>query len=212
MNRLAQRLFDWMLNSQDTRSFAYGFRQQRLRLVIDAFKADPGMLVLDIGSHGGFFQQHWPYPGRVIGLDLIWRPELALRPGGAVIADVRALPFRNQSLTIFCNSVLEHIGPTAEQSKAAAEIERVGSKYFVQIPHRFFPVDPHYFTIPFFQLLPRRLQRRICRHIGVGYVPRGDFLELHYLSARRLADLFPAGRVLRERVLGWTKSLYVLKA
>lgn len=212
MNRLVQMIFDRALNAGVQRSWAHRFRQRRLRLIIEAFKPEPDMLVLDIGSHGGFFQQHWPYPDRVIGLDLVWRNEFVGRPGGAIIADVRALPFRDQSIVVLCNSVLEHIGPLEEQRKAAAEIGRVGYKYFVQIPHRFFPMDPHYFTIPFFQLLPPRLQRWICGHMSVGYIPRGDFLELHYLSPRQMAELFPAARVLHERLLGLSKSLYALKS
>jgi len=211
MNRLVQRIFDLTLNSSMPQSFAYRFRQRRLRLIVEAFKPEPDMLVLDIGSHGGFFQKHWPSPDRVIGLDLVWRHELAGRPGGGIIADVRALPFRDHTMVILCNSVLEHVGPLEEQRQAANEIGRVGQKYFVQIPHRFFPVDPHYFTIPFFQLLPLRLQRTICRRMSVGYIRRGDFLELNYLSVRQLAELFPAARILRERLLGLTKSLYALK-
>jgi hypothetical protein len=47
--------------------------------------------------------------------------------------------------------------------------------------------------------------------MSVGYIRRGDFLELNYLSVRQLAELFPAARILRERLLGLTKSLYALK-
>jgi Methyltransferase domain len=210
MNRMARKIFDLALNSSNPRSLAYRFRRRRLQLILEAIHPTPDRLVLDIGSHGGFFRDHWPYPDRVIGLDLIWRPELAGRPGGAVIADARALPFRDQSVVILCNSVLEHVGSLEEQRKAAEEIARVGQRYFVQIPYRFFPIDPHYFTVPFFQLLPESLQRAICRRSSVGYIRRGEYLELHYLSARQLAALFPAARILRERYFGLTKSLYAV--
>jgi hypothetical protein len=126
-----------------------------------------------------------------------------------VVADVRALPFKDRSADIICNSVLEHVGTFREQQQAAAEIARVGRKYFVQIPYKFFPIDPHYFTIPFFQLLPMAWQRWICCYVSVGFIPCGDFLEIHYLTVSQLEAIFPDSRILRERFCGLTKSLYV---
>jgi hypothetical protein len=128
-----------------------------------------------------------------------------------VLADVRALPFRSGSIDIIANSVLEHVGPLEEQARAAAEIRRAGKSYFVQIPYLYFPIDPHFFTIPYFQLLPERWQRWICRRVAVGFVPKGGFLPVHYLTAAQLSVLFPEARIVRERFLFFTKSLYAAK-
>lgn len=212
MNWLTRKIFDKFLNSAYPRSLAYRFRARRLKLMLDAFKPGPDSLVLDIGSYSSFFQEGWPHPERVVCLDVVFRSELAHRRCLSVIADVRALPFKDQSLDIICNSVLEHVGPLEEQQRAAAEITRVGRKFFVQIPYKFFPIDPHFFTIPYFQLLPQRCQRQICKLISVGYVARGDFLDLHYLTAAELAALFPGARIVKEKVLFLTKSLYALRA
>ena len=54
---------------------------------------------------------------------------------------------------VFSNSVIEHVETYENQRRMAAEIRRVGRRYFVQTPNRHFPLEPH-FLVPGFQLLP----------------------------------------------------------
>ena len=210
MNIWIRWIFDAFVDSSNPRSLAFRLRKRRLQVVLDILQPDGHTLVVDVGSYSAFFRQGWPYPDRVIGLDVVWREEFRQRDGLTVVADVRALPFKDRSVDILCNSVMEHVGPLKEQQQAASEIVRAGRKYFVQIPHKYFPIDPHYFTIPFFHFLPMAWQRWICRFAGVGFIPRGDFLEIHYLTVSQLQMLFPKARILRERFCGLTKSLYAI--
>jgi ubiquinone/menaquinone biosynthesis C-methylase UbiE len=145
--------------------------------------------------------------------------------GGAerwVAGDGRALPFRDGAFdVVFSNSVIEHVGDTASQSRFAAEAARVGRAYWVQTPNRWFPIEQHLLT-PFLHWLPQRRQRRLVHfnfwRLLVRATPgqRRYYVE-HYLgeirllSAAQLRELFPDAKITRERFLGWTKSLIAVR-
>ncbi len=211
MNVVVRAIFHHVFDSANPRSVAAQFRSRRLRLVIGELRPDPGSLVLDAGSDGSSFLRNWPDPGKVVSLDNRFRTGSAQRAGPALLADLRALPLKANSIDIVANSVLEHVGPLEEQKKAAAEIRRAGRSYFVQIPYLYFPIDPHYFTLPYFQLLPEKWQRRICRHVAVGFVPKSGYLPVHYLTVAEFTALFPDALILKERFLFLTKSLYAVR-
>jgi len=140
-----------------------------------------------------------------------------------VFADGLELPFRDKSFdVVFSNSVIEHVGDPWRQEQFAREIARVGVRYFVQTPNRWFPVEHHLLT-PLIHFLPRRWQRRLVNKFTIWEWiarPRPDqrsfFLE-HYLRDIRLLDsramrrLFPGARIVRERFLGLTKSLIAVR-
>jgi hypothetical protein len=136
-----------------------------------------------------------------------------------VAGDGRMLPFRDASFDIvFSNSVIEHVGDVESQRRFAAEVMRVGRAYWVQTPNRRFPVEQHLLT-PFIHWLPKPIQRAIVPRFNVWAMlvmttsDRRDFYIRHYLEDIRLlcvSDLrgfFPTARIIRERFLGWTKSL-----
>ncbi len=136
-----------------------------------------------------------------------------------VIGDGCSLPFRDQAFDIaFSNSVIEHVGDPRRQLRFAREIARVGRRYWVQTPNRSFPVEPHLLT-PFLHWLPARLQRWLAPRFTIWNLlvkpsrDRREFYIRHYLEDIRLLDaddmqkLFPGARVLRERLLGISKSL-----
>jgi SAM-dependent methyltransferase len=140
-----------------------------------------------------------------------------------IFADGLKLPFRDKSFdVVFSNSVIEHVGGRPSQEQFAREIARVGVRYFVQTPNRWFPVEHHLLT-PLIHFLPRGWQRRLVNRFTVWEWiarPRPDqrafFLE-HYLRDIRLLDsgamrrLFPGARIVRERFLGMTKSLIAVR-
>lgn len=140
-----------------------------------------------------------------------------------VAGDGRALPFRDGAFdVVFSNSVIEHVGDAASQRRFASEVARVGRAYWVQTPNRWFPVEQHLLT-PLLHWLPKRWQRWIVPRFTVWAAivrPAPDqraFYIQHYLNDVRLlsgpevAQLFPQARVIRERVLGWTKSLVAVR-
>jgi SAM-dependent methyltransferase len=139
-----------------------------------------------------------------------------------VSGDGCQLPFRDQSFEIvFSNSVIEHVGSPEQQRRFAAEVQRVGKRYWVQTPNRWFPVEQHLLT-PLVHWLPANLQRAwVTRWTVWDWVERAspdrrEFYIEHYLhdirllAASELATLFPDAEILRERKWGWTKSLIAM--
>lgn len=115
---------------------------------------------------------------------------------------------------VFSNAVLEHVGDFAQQQRMAREVRRVGKRYFVQTPNRYFPIEPHFFSIPYFQLLPFRVKVFLVRHFEIGWYPRlRDEHEareavrmVRLLSRRDLRRIFPGATLYGERLYGLTKS------
>ena len=140
-----------------------------------------------------------------------------------IFADGCQLPFRDKSFdVVFSNSVIEHLGDARKHEQYAQEIARVGVRYFVQTPNRWFPVEPH-LLMPLLHFLPRAWQRGLIGKFTIWEWiarPRADqrafYLE-HYLRDIQLLDgramqrLFPGARLVRERFLGLTKSLIAVR-
>jgi hypothetical protein len=141
----------------------------------------------------------------------------------AVGGDGCALPFRDQSFDIvFSNSVIEHVGSWEKQQRFAAEVTRVGRRYWVQTPNRYFPIETHLLT-PLLHLLPRSWQMQIAPRFTVWSVltsvsrEQREWYVRHFLNDIRLLDagqmarLFPSAKLIRERVCGFVKSLIAVR-
>jgi hypothetical protein len=144
------------------------------------------------------------------------------------LLDEGRLPFRDQEFDlVFCSSVLEHVtGPKAavwtessttafagmadqHQMEFASEIRRIGRRYFVQTPYRYFPVDSHTW-LPFpVALLPRPALLRLLTVTNRCWIKR-TAPDWHLLSRRRVAELFPDGRIFTELCCGLPKSLIAI--
>lgn len=166
-----------------------------------------GDLLLDVGGAEG----NWWYlfaptqlrnETRIVSIDL--NVPSSPRDGiHFVRGDATALPFRDRTFDVaFSNSVLEHVGDLSAQLRYANEIKRIAARYFVQVPNRHFPIEPH-LLVPFAQYLPSRLQRALTRRL-LGLDEEFDLPDY-----RRLKYLFPAATIEPERFLGMTKAFYI---
>ncbi len=188
------------------------FRRNRMARFRRAFPLTPQTRVLDVG-----------------GTSLNWtlltvRPRITLlnlpSAGEAtVVGDGRHLPFRDRSFDIvFSNSVIEHISSPEDQRRFADEVRRTGRAYWVQTPDRHFPIEPHLVT-PFLHWLPKPARIALARRFTIWslierpsrdrweYYIRHCAEEVRLLDARELQDMFPEARLIRERFLGFPKSL-----
>ena len=133
--------------------------------------------------------------------------------------DATALPFANASFDIaFSNSVIEHMVTWERQQAFAAEARRVATRLWIQTPARSFPIESHLLA-PFFQYLPRKVQRRCARYL----TPRGlltrptpaeieEILsDIRLLTHREMQQLFPDCRILKERFFCLTKSYIAVR-
>jgi hypothetical protein len=174
--------------------------------------------VLDIGGT----PECWrllPAPPRVVLLNM---PRAGADMRGAelwVAGDGRRLPFRDGAFdVVFSNSVIEHVGGPESQRRFAREAARVGRRYWIQTPNRWFPVEQHLLT-PLIHWLPQRWQRAIVPRwtlwgaLAGASEDRRQFYLQHFLADVRLLGagqmrlLFPGARLIRERFCGIAKSL-----
>jgi hypothetical protein len=194
------------------------FRTRRMALLAKSVGLTPDMRVLDVGGTVEIWRLA-PVMPRLILLNQA-RARYEIGAGESVVlGDGTNLPFADQSFDlVFSNSVIEHVGSRTEQARFAAEIARVGKQYWVQTPNRYFPIEHHLWT-PFVHWLPRPWQASILQRFSIWKfatnfsAEQREFYIRHYLDSIRLLAasdlraLFPGATVVRERFLGWTKSL-----
>jgi hypothetical protein len=195
--------------------FSLRSRAKKLELLHSVFRPRPEDRVLDVGASAKVLVLHtledvYPYPHRIVaGGCEFGEVESARRhypqPAYAVY-DGRALPFPDRSFDlVFSNAVIEHILGEGAQERFAREVMRVGKSWFVTTPNYWFPFESHH-LLPFFQFLPRPMQRAYNRLLGTQ-IPKGQVQELALLSARGLRRLFPTSRIAKVRVTFWPETL-----
>ncbi len=132
---------------------------------------------------------------------------------------------------VLCNSVIEHVTlpkaecavtarvPQAEwearsaaaQDAFAASIRRIAASYFVQTPHRHFPVEQHV-HLPFVQYMSHDNLCRLVTWTDRYWIKscQGS-VDWELLTPARMADLFPDAQVEVERLAGLPKSIIAWK-
>jgi SAM-dependent methyltransferase len=207
-------------DNSNPRSLATAMRRKRFAFFLSLLDAVPRPVrILDVGG----VQQFWKMMG-TDRLDGISVTLLNLRSEhltdtlfvDSIAGDARDLrQFESGAFdVVFSNSVIEHLGPRFEdQRRMADEVRRVGKRYFVQTPNRYFPVEPHFLT-PGFQFLPVAVRVWLVTHFSVGWYPRfHDMAEaerevrsISLLSRSQVRELFPEARLFEEKIFGLTKS------
>jgi hypothetical protein len=177
-----------------------------------SFKIKDETKILDVGG-GSYNWSFLRYKPSLIFVNLMV-PTNEDKSLTWIIADGRFLPFCENSFEIvYSNSVIEHLGNITNQRSFAHEIERVGHRYYVQTPNRWFIIEPHLIT-PFIHFLPQALQSLLLRNFTLwGLITRPtpeeckDLLkEIQLLEENEFRSLFPNAEIWHERILGFTKS------
>lgn len=205
---ITARTRNWAATSDTIRRW----REGRYKRFIALCDVRPDERILDVGAGSGAALERFNHSNEIVALDLNPLESEWLQQANVSVAvgDATRLPYEDKSFPlVFSSSVIEHV-PKDLHAAFAAEIRRVGGRYFVQTPNKYFLVEPHY-QFPFFQFLPRRLQKALNRRFTLGWQEKGSWEEITLLSARDLRRLFPDGEIHRERVLGLTKSLMVVR-
>jgi hypothetical protein len=189
-----------------------------MRRFFHAFPVMPQTRVLDVGGTSQTWtheaQSATPFPVTLFnildyGID-------ADRRFTQVIGDATQMPFADNAFDIvFSNSVIEHVKTWEKQRAFAEEVCRVGSRLWIQTPARSFPIEAHLW-MPWIQYLPKTLQHRLApwtpRGILQSSVVHAIVEEVRLLTYCEMKELFPDCVILRERVLGLTKSYIAVRA
>jgi SAM-dependent methyltransferase len=208
-----------LADNRDPGSLASRLRAKRLEWFRSLTSGIPRPLrILDVGGS----EDEWKtvsfvnQPDIEITIINIRAHETSYKNVTFVVGDARDMrQFADRQFDfVYSNSVIEHVGGPEGSRRMAQEVCRVGKRYFVQTPNRYFPIEPH-FVFPFFQFLPRVVQISLVRRLHLGWIGRQpekqaaerEVDSICLLSWRDMHDLFPDGRIAGERLLGLTKSI-----
>ena len=202
-------------------TLATRLRQKRFTFFLRLLATVPRpMKILDVGGTQAFWERMGFTNESAIEVVILNVAKMTTAPDHfvCVVGDARDMNSfaRGEFDVVFSNSVIEHVGTYADQRRMAEEVKRVGKRYFLQTPNRYFPIEPH-FLFPFFQFLPLSIRIFLVRHFDVGWYKRipdkhqatSEVASIRLLTQRELADLFPGAAIYKEQLLGLTKSLIV---
>ena|ERR1700693_4941023 len=120
---------------------------------------------------------------------------------------------------IFSNSMIEHLSSQHAQRELADRIVSSELPYFIQVPNKYAPIDPHIprLYLPFFGAYPKPVQARILTLTAFdrgGRKPASlaeayeSFLNYYNpLGMRDMRKLFPGAKVEFERAFGAPMSI-----
>lgn len=206
--------------SSDPDSLGSKFRSKRFlffeELFWGSFQGKKHINVLDLGGTEEYWRDksiinksHVTITLLNLTAQAVTTPNITSIAGDAI--DLSQFPDQSFDL-VFSNSVIEHVYTFENQQKMAGEIRRVGKKYFVQTPNKFFFIEPHY-ALPLFQFMPSSLVYQVLTKTKLSRMQRWDpkqarayVEEIRLLSLKEMKQLFPGGKVYYEKLLGMNKS------
>jgi SAM-dependent methyltransferase len=174
--------------------------------------------ILDVGVtsdtrqlESNFFERFYPHPAQITAVGVedgshLTRQYPGLRYRG--IEPGKALPFEtNQFDIVFSNAVLEHAGTRTMQAAFLGELCRVGRRFFITTPNRWFPIE-HHTGLPLFHYLPGAAYRAILRKTPFRYWAHEDHLNILTGGAlRRMLPTEARGHVETVRLFGLPSNL-----
>jgi hypothetical protein len=198
------------------------FRARRWAVLGNLFPDLGQLRVLDLGGDPRAWLMAPAPPKELVILNVTEYPVPHEVSATLVVGDACAPPAEisgGHFDLVYSNSVIEHVGGHSRRQQLSEVVRSLGSRYFVQTPYRYVPIEPHW-RLPLFQFLPRPAQVVVSSRWGRGdhptrRKPMSEVLEdvqsVELLSATELSSYFPDGFLLRERFCGLTKSLIAVR-
>lgn len=117
------------------------------------------------------------------------------------------------------NSVIEHVVTWEKMERFAAETRRVASWHYVQTPYFWFPIDPHFYKMPFFHWMPPSVRAKLLMRFPLAHAGCVPTLGKAYrivegaklLDAAQMRILFPDSSLSFERFFGLPKSMIAIR-
>jgi ubiquinone/menaquinone biosynthesis C-methylase UbiE len=205
---------------------SYISRKHKLELFYKVMQPTSQTKVLDVGAEidmqgdrGLQFIDSYPWKGKIAAVNISTEHITLIKKHypevKAVVGDARDLPWPDKYFdVVYSNAVIEHVGDFESQRKMAAEVMRVGKRWFVATPNRWYPFEFH-LRLPFVTWFPRHSYRWIGRLVSYNHV-RKKFLfgikndDLRLMTARELKCCFPNSTIIKQRVTFMSETLVVV--
>lgn len=203
--------------SEKKNSLGNQFREKRFSFFLDKMnKMEKPVTIFDVGGKINFWENrglagNLNYKITIVNFE---KEKSQYSNIKTLIGDATDLSqFADKSFDIVhSNSVIEHLYNFNNQSKMASEIVRVGKKYIVQTPNKYFFLEPHY-LLPFFQFMPDKLKYLILTKTKLSRLKKWDknfakqyINEIRLLSLKEMKILFPKSKIYFEKFIGMNKS------
>jgi SAM-dependent methyltransferase len=208
------------------------FHNARAEAFLRLLRPRAGARMLDLGGSDGELAaricRDVPLHVTVADLDDQHRHAVERRGFTHVKLAEGPLPFQPGDFDIvLCNSVIEHVTlPKAEcsvhsrveqqrwvrearqrQAAFAAELRALEAAYFVQTPHRHFPVEQHV-HLPLVQYLPHNALCRVVESTDRWWVKKCQgIVDWELLTVPDMQRMFPEAAIHVERFAGLPKSI-----
>ncbi len=194
------------------RPFSEYTRKRRMHLFKEWLNASTGevLRVLDLGG----CPEIWDFVERPMDITILNIPgENSERRSSSchrftyVEGDGCDVAFDDQSFDlVFTNSVIEHVGDEKRQEAFAREVRRLGRRYWVQTPSKYFPIEAHS-GMPFWWFYPASWRQTLIERWRKKLPAWTEYIEgTRVLDVQRLKRLFPEATLKTERILGFPKS------
>lgn len=203
--------------SEKKDSLGNQFREKRFSFFLKKFnKMQKPISILDVGGKINFWENRGLAGNNdyIITIVNIEKEKSLYSNIKTKMGDATDLsPFNDKSFdVVHSNSVIEHLYYFENQKKMASEIIRVGQKYIVQTPNKYFFLEPHY-LLPFFQFMPDKLKYFILTKTKLSRLKKWDkkfasqyIEEIRLLSLKEMKVLFPNSKIYFEKFIGMNKS------
>lgn len=198
-------------------------RLRRWALLKNAFPQFEKMRVLDLGGTGEAWERSPLRPKSLTVLNLSETPSPVHDGITTVVGDacnaeevLANAGIRVDFDLVYSNSLIEHLGGHARRLEFAGQVHRLGEHHWVQTPYRYFPLEPHW-LFPGMQFMPTTARTVVAQHWPLVHTkPAGkeeacsEALWTELLAVAEMRFYFPDGQLLREKILGVTKSLIAI--
>ena len=214
-------MFSYFADHTREQSVASQLRRKRLKMLLQMIASFPSTVnILDVGGRPKFWERIFssePFLVYKLKVTLINIEKYSSSQANVIplVGDGRAMPqFADGEFEIvFSNSTIEHVGSLHDQKRMADEVRRIGQKYMVQTPNKYFPIEPH-FVFPMFQFLPISIRAWLLQNFRLGWRSKtADYQKalasvksIRLLSKAEFKQMFPEACIYEEKFYGLTKS------
>ena len=204
------RFFSYLLKPFSTMA-----RKKRMALFVKIMKPIPNMRILDLGGQ----PEIWDSVDPILNITCLNLPGVAKTKHTSkhninyVEGDACNMPNfkRGDFDLVFSNSVIEHVGNYSKRLQFANEILRLSSKYWIQTPSKYYPIEAHCGML-FWWFYPEALRLYFLRKWKKTLPDWTVMVETTtVVSGKELTKILP-GSILKYEWVVFPKSMIVYSA